>query len=147
MKSKHLMIIIIVLIVIVVGLVSYIMLNSENSKIPLSYTGSLMDITGSSGDWSQISHNYGVNLSFNTTGVLYNGQVTLSYLAMNGSWVQLPTRQLGTIDSYAGDTGFMFMTQNCQYVAGTKYATPFYFNSNNNLIIIRIDAFGFTKPQ
>lgn len=103
-----------------------------------------MDITQSSGDWSQIPHNYSVDVSTNTTGVLYNAQVTVSYKAVNGSWVQLPTTQLGTVD-IAGK-GCELMTQNCQFVAGTKYETPFYFNSNDNLNVIKIDAFAFTKP-
>jgi hypothetical protein len=137
-----------VLILVVVALVSYIIgvlqVSPVNQKVQLTYAGALMDITGSNGDWSKIPHNYSVDLTFNTTGVLYNGEVTVTYLATNGSWVQLPTKQLGTIDIVG--TGHEFMTQNCQFVAGTKYATPFYFNSNDNLNVIRIEAFGFTKP-
>ncbi|MGD0405506.1 MAG: winged helix-turn-helix domain-containing protein [Candidatus Bathyarchaeia archaeon] len=116
--------------------------------VALSYTGNLMDITNNpnGGDWSQISHNYGVGLNLNTTGVLYNGKVSISYLATNGSWIQMPTKELGTVDNFAADTGVMFFTKNCQYVPGTKYATPFYFTDADNLTVIRIEAYGYRAP-
>jgi hypothetical protein len=148
LQSKNKNIIIIVLLIIITAFVFY-NLGLQNSPIyqstSLPYTGALMDITASTGDWSKGSHNYSVDLFFNKTkGVLYNGEATVSYLATNGSWIKLPTQLLGTID--ARGSGFEIMTQNCQFVPGTQYATPFYFDNNYDLVVIKVEAYADSEP-
>jgi hypothetical protein len=76
--------------------------------VSLSYEGILM----------QISSDYvGAELQFKTDGVLYNCEATVSYLAYNGSWVQL-TKELGTVD--VTGKGHSFTLTDCQAVPNLK---------------------------
>lgn len=119
--------------------------NPATQKVAIPYNGVLMDITGSgSQDWASIPHNYYVQINFNNTGFLYNAQIRVHYLAVNGSWMDVST--LIPEPASRGGGGSV-ATSNCQYVPGTKFATPLYFTPTDNLTTIKVEVFGYKNPQ
>ncbi len=90
----------------------------------------------------QISSDYvGATLQFKTDGVLYNCEATVSYLAYNGSWINL-SKELGTVD--VTGKGHSFTLTDCQAVPNLKSETPFSFDASIDLQVIRIEGYGYT---
>jgi len=121
-------------------------LTAENAAKPVAipYSGALMDITGSNNsDWKSEPHTYYVSVNFNNTGFLYNAEINVQYLAMNGSWITVSTTMPSPVSR---GTGTGVFTQNYQYVPGTKCATPLYFQPGDDLSVIKVEVHGYRNP-
>lgn len=135
------------IIVASISLYSYNWYSTQNElakPVNVPYNGVLMDITGSGGqDWNAMPHRYYVAINFNNTGFLYNAQIDVHYLAVNGSWMDVSTQIPEPISQGTGGGVF---TENCQYVPGTKYATPLYFTPSDNLTVIKVAVTAYRNP-
>jgi hypothetical protein len=107
---------------------------NQSDKGALSYEGQMIKIQGAT--YATMAVNFKVD-----TGVLYNCRATVSYVANNGSSVQI-TKELGVLNINTNNMGTGF--QLTDYPSETPFLAN--FSSSNPLPNVQIDAFGYTKP-
>jgi hypothetical protein len=123
-----------VLSVAVVFLNSSIKQMNQNDKVAITYEGQMIKIQGAT--YATMAVNFQVD-----SGVLYNCRAKVSYVANNGSSVQI-TKELGALNINTNHMGTGF--QLTDYPSEKPFLAN--FSSTNPLLNVQIEAFGYTKP-
>ena len=107
---------------------------NQRDKVELSYEGQMIKIQGVT--YATMAVNFQVD-----SGVLYDCKATVSYVASNGSSVQI-TKELGALNINTNHMGTGF--QLTDYPSETPFLVN--FSSSNPLPSVQIEANGYTKP-
>lgn len=184
MNKKRIAIAIVLVIIIVVSITAYLFIEllqppPSNPPIPLQYRGQIYDslsngyINGTfysyleDGTWryfdgtaftykldSEMPHQYVLNLTFYTTGVLYNCTANVTYLATDGTWINM-TKELGIVDVNVHNLGVEFSMSDYQTEPNVNFTLaksflhnyqPFEFDETVTLSTVEIEAYGYSKP-
>ena len=182
MNKKRIAIAIVLIIITVVSITAYLFIEQlqSNPPIPLQYRGQIYDsFTGgyvngtfysyvdNETTWryfdgtnfaykpdSEMPHQYVLNLTFHTTGVLYNCKANVTYLATNGTWMQI-TKELGIVDVNIHSLGVEFPMSDYKTEPNVNFTLakaflynykPFEFDERVTLSTVGIEAYGYSKP-
>jgi hypothetical protein len=103
---------------------------------------------------SEMPHQYVLNLTFYTTGVLYNCKANVTYLATNGTWIKI-TKELGIVDVNVHNLGVEFPMSDYKTEPNVNFTLakaflynyqPFEFDETVTLSTVKIEAYGYSKP-
>ncbi len=182
MNKKRVVIAIVLITITVVSITAYL-LNEQfqsNQPAPLQYRGQIYDalnfgyINGTyysyvenETSWqyfdgttfaykpdSEMPHQYVLNLTFYTAGVLYNCKANATYLATNGTWMQI-TKELGIVDVNVHNLGVEFPMSDYKTEPNVNFTLakaflhnykPFEFDETVTLSTVKIEAYGYSKP-
>jgi hypothetical protein len=184
MNKKRIAIVLALIVIIVVFITAYVFIELLKPPPPipptsLQYRGQIYDTLTSGyingtfysyvddGTWryfdgttfiykpdSEMPHQYVLNLTFYTTGVLYNCTANVTYLDTNGVWINI-TKELGIVDVNVHNLGVEFSMLDYQTEPGVNFTSakpflrnyqPFEFDETVTLSTVRIEAYGYSKP-
>jgi hypothetical protein len=184
MNKKRIAIAVVLIVIIAVSITAYLLIERlnqppPNPPIPLRYRGQIYDTLTSGyidgtfysyvddGTWryfdgntfaykldSEMPHQYVLDLTFYTSGVLYNCTANVTYLDTNGAWVNI-TKELGIVDVNVHNLGVEFSMSDYQTEPNVNFTLakpflhnyqPFEFNETVILSTIKIEAHGYSKP-
>ncbi len=142
MQNKPLIAVVVILTIAIVVLsvaVAFLYVTIDQMKqrdrVTIEYEGQMIKIEGCT--YATMAVNFKVN-----TGVLYDCLAAVSYVASNGSAVQI-TKELGMLNVNTNNMGAGF--QLTDYPSENSFLAN--FSSTNPLSNVQIEAYGYTKPQ
>jgi hypothetical protein len=107
---------------------------NQRDKVELSYEGQMIKVRGCA--YATMAVNFQVD-----NGVIYDCIATVSYVAGNGSYVEI-TKELGALNINTNHMGTGF--QLTDYPVETSFLVN--FSSSNPLPLVSIEAYGYSKP-